>query len=133
MGVLEALLQRQSFCRLCQNVIWKLEHLQGREQLCECGQMIEPGDMFSAHVLPCPHCKGKKSSECTALALEVRAKSSCCESCAMACGSCVRKLRLACSNCHLIVHATDSSIACMEGLEDDPPFHWPLPLHLASL
>lgn len=78
-----------------------LEQLEGRQQLCECGQMIEPGDMFSAHVLPCPHCKGKKCSDCTAFALEVRAKSSCCESCAMACKSCVRKLRLACSNCHL--------------------------------
>ena len=78
-----------------------LAQLEGRQQLCECGQLIEPGDMFSAHVLPCPHCKGRKCSDCTAFALEVRAKSSCCESCAMSCGSCVRKLRLACSSCHL--------------------------------
>ena len=78
-----------------------MESMTGRQELCECGQRIEVGDMFSAHVLPCPHCRLQKCSECTNVALEVRAKSSCCESCAMSCVSCVRKLRLACSNCHL--------------------------------
>ncbi len=78
-----------------------LLQLQGKQQLCACGQTIEPGDMFNAHVLPCPHCRSQKCSECTAQALEVRATSSCCEVCAMACNSCVRKLRLACSSCHL--------------------------------
>jgi hypothetical protein len=78
-----------------------LLQLQGKQQLCACGQMIEPGDMFNAHVLPCPHCGSQKCSECTATALEVRATSSCCEACAMACTACVRKLRLACSSCHL--------------------------------
>jgi hypothetical protein len=78
-----------------------LEALLGRQQLCSCGQLIETGEMFSAHVLPCPHCRKQKCSECTALAMEVRAKSSCCESCAMACNSCVRRLRLSCSRCDL--------------------------------
>jgi hypothetical protein len=76
-------------------------NFQGKKQLCACGELIEPTDMFNAHVLPCPHCGSQKCSDCTALALEVRAKSSCCESCAMACSSCVRKLRLACSDCSL--------------------------------
>ena len=55
--------------------------------------------MFSAHILPCPHCKKLKCSNCVNNAMEVRARSSCCESCAMACESCVRKLKLACSLC----------------------------------
>lgn len=78
-----------------------LEALRGRQQLCSCGQLIETGEMFSAHVLPCPHCRKQKCSDCTTLALEVRAKNSCCESCAMACSSCVRRLRLSCSRCDL--------------------------------
>lgn len=78
-----------------------LDDIEGQQQLCSCGEMIEPGDMFSAHVLPCPHCNAQKCSDCTALALEVRARSTCCEQCVMTCGSCVRKLRLACSGCHL--------------------------------
>lgn len=76
-----------------------LEALLGRQELCSCGKLIETGEMFSAHVLPCPHCRKQKCSECTAAAMEVRAKSSCCESCAMACDACVRRLRLACSVC----------------------------------
>lgn len=55
--------------------------------------------MFTSHVLPCPHCRKQKCSDCTEAALEVRDKSSCCEACAMACISCVRRLRLACSQC----------------------------------
>jgi hypothetical protein len=65
-----------------------LMQLQGKKQLCACGELIElvnscfcligceiyffcKGDMFNAHVLPCPHCGSQKCSDCTALALEV--------------------------------------------------------------